>query len=172
MSQAHDLFTSCGMAMLASPTTYTNAVGESTLINGSEVHSISEKPKAKVLQANMIIKSARGWAREINLPKALATRTMGSLQQRLVMHVLNKKSKVAFKTMDDITAQFLQDVEAADAVAFGRAEAPFAKKEVETQTKPKADVPMRSFASGALALSALPPDVKLGCVIIDSDETK
>ena len=107
------------------------------------MHSISEKNKTKVLQANVIIKSARGWAREINLPKALATRTMGSLQQRLVMHVLNKKSNVVFKTMHDITAEFLEDVEAADAAAFGRAQAPFAHKEVETQTKPKADVPIR-----------------------------
>ena len=98
--------------------------------------------------------------------------SMISLQQRLVMHVLNKKSKLVFKTMGDITAQFLKDVEAADAEAFGRAQAPFEKKEVETETKPKAGVPMRSFASGALALSALPPDVKLGCVIVDEKEQK
>ena len=95
---------------------------------------------------------------------------MGDLQQRLVMHVLNKRGKVVFKTIDDIAAQFLKDVEAADAEAFARAQAPFAKKEVETQTKPKAGAPMRSFASGALALSALPPDVKLGCVISDRDK--
>ena len=150
MSQSPEFITACVLAMLASPTTYTNATGESTLINGSEVHSISEKHKTKVLQASKIIKSAREWAREVKLPKALATRTMGDLQQRLVMHVLNKRGKVVFKTIDDIAAQFLKDVEAADAEAFARAQAPFAKKEVETETKPKAGAPMRSFASGGV----------------------
>ena len=43
LSQCPDFITTCVIAMMAAPSGYTNAAGESTLLNGSEVYAISEK---------------------------------------------------------------------------------------------------------------------------------
>ena len=105
LTQCPDFITSCVMAMMAAPSAYTNAAGESTLLNGSEVYAISEKHKKKAMEANDMIKAAREWTREISLPKPQATKCLGAFQQRLVMHVFNKKTKTTFKNLADAAAQ-------------------------------------------------------------------
>ena len=42
LSQCPEFITSCVMAMIAAPQSYTNPAGESTLLNGSEVYAIAE----------------------------------------------------------------------------------------------------------------------------------
>ena len=116
------------MAMMAAPSGYTNAAGESTLLNGSEVYAISEKHKNRVIEANDMIKKGREWTREISLPKAQATKCLGAFQQRLVMHVFNKKTKTTFKKLADVAAQCVADVRTANAGAAQCAKPPFAEK--------------------------------------------
>ena len=156
LTQCPDFITSCVMAMMAAPSAYTNAAGESTLLNGSEVYAISEKHKKKAMEANDMIKAAREWTRELSLPKPQATKCLGAFQQRLVMHVFNKKTKTTFKNLADVAAQFVQDGRTANAGAAQCAKPLFAE-ETEDVKQTKGSVALRSFSSGSLSAARCGP---------------
>ena len=171
LTQCPDFITSCVMAMMAAPSAYTNAAGESTLLNGSEVYAISEKHKKKAMEANDKIEAAREWTREISLPKPQAFKCLGAFQQRLVMHVFNKKTKTTFKNLADVAAQFVQDVRTANAGAAQCAKPPFAEK-IEDVQQTKGSVALRSFSSGSLSATALPPAVAQGNLVVDGEKNQ
>ena len=87
------------------------------------------------------------------------------------MHVFNKKTKTTFKNLADVAAQFVQDVRTANAGAAQCAKPPFAEKNEDVQ-QTKGSVALRSFSSGSLSATALPPAVAQGSLVVDGEKNQ
>ncbi len=98
--------------MLSSPAEYEHC-GVSKLICKEDMDSMTGGQKTAVMAAVGMIRAARAWVSSCT--SAAVAKAVDDFEVRLVMHVHRKraKSRLSFKTVDEIGARFTDDVRTA-----------------------------------------------------------
>ena len=173
LAQCPEYITSCVMAMLAAPASFT-VNGVSTLLTGADVHAIAEKHKKACIEATKLIRQARRWTASAGMSEGDIIKVMGDMQVRMVMHIHGKKvrGRKTYKSLEEIASHLVQDAcQVADLTRASLPAAPFAALP-ESQGTPAAreGTSMRSFVSGDLEASSLPAAMKLGATVCKRGE--
>jgi hypothetical protein len=112
LAQGEEWIIACVKAMLSSPAEYEHC-GVSKLICKEDIDSMTGGQKTAVMAAVGMIRAARAWVSSCT--SAAVAKAVDDFEVRLVMHVHRKraKSRLSFKTVDEIGARFTDDVRTA-----------------------------------------------------------